>query len=313
MRVGERPGYRLPAGLLLSAVLGTLLLVPGPTTTGAWLTSHGTAAVTLATRACGDPTPYAAALQATTPASTLWWRFSEPAGSGTVSDETGNGHAGTVIGAGAVLGDPGVVVCDPPNATSPGGSLHLTAGAGPASGFVVQSGPAHLAPPQMALAVWLRAPAGTIGALASFTDSATGAATRTDRVLSLDGTGRVGFRLSSGALGVQTTTVAMSSADAAVTDGEPHLVVVTIRPGSGSRSDVTLYVDGTPVDTATNIQLPLPVSLPPLPLATVNGYWRTGGGTGATATGAHLDELAVWEGGAPSAAEITQLYDADHW
>lgn len=290
-------GCPVPVGVVLTAavLLAALVAPSGMSSTTAMLTSTGTATAAVTTAAaCASGTPYATALGTTTPAPDLWWRFGEAAGATTVADAAGGPDgqvAGTDPAAALRLGDPGLPQCDTT------GRLALLGDPGGATGFVVHPA-ARTEPAQMALAVWLRAAPGTTGGLFGFGDSDSTTSATSDRVLSLDSASRVTFR-------VETATGPVSvrsSVSDDVADGAPHLVVATVTPAGGGEHDVRLYVDGTSVDSASGLVLS----------TAFTGYWRTGdpAGTGADA---QLDELALWEGGAPTPTDIAALAAADHW
>ncbi len=266
-------------------------------TTGAFFTSNGTAALSIGTAAAcahGPDAPYAATLAGSAPTPTFWWRFAEPPGASTVADATGAGNTGNIAGTapatGVELGAPGLVQCDATGA--------LAQHASPAGTGFVALPTQRTRPGEITVALWVRAQPGATGGLVAFGDAATGPSGATDLVLGLDASSRAAFT-------VRTTTGAQtvrSSVIDDVSDGDPHLIVASLRATGGGERAASLYVDGTQVDTAGGLTL----------APAIDGYWQTGGGDGDAAA-AVIDELAVWEGGVLTPAEIESLYRADHW
>lgn len=296
----RRAACRLTGALALSvAVSGAVLLSTNePTSTAAMFTGQATVAATVtATPVCASGTAaYATALAAFSPAPLFWWRFDTAAGGTTVSDFAPGGlNPGTVrkVGAGASgltfgTAGSGVINCD----TTFG---MLTAGS-PAKGFVRLNGAARPSPTTLTLTTWVKVPTGATGRLLGFGNSKNGTSGTQDRALTVDATGHVVFSLNkqgSGSLTLTSPTV--------ITDGKAHFLAATLAPGQAS-----LYVDGVLAATSSTTAPAGPLSTP------YSGYWRAGYDTPGQCAG-DIDEVAVWEGTALTAAQITTLAGANHW
>lgn len=295
-------GIRVAAAGVVLATAMTAAMAPGFGATSALLSGQATAAATItATPVCASGTAaYATAMAAMTPAPAFWWRFDTAAGGATVNDfaptgaPTGaNPGSVTQVGAPAVRGitfgtaGSGVINCD----TTFG---MLTAGA-PSTGFVVL--PARRrSPTTFTLSLWVKVPAGASGRLLGFGSSPTTASGTQDRALGVDATGHVTFTLNKAPVG----TVVLTS-PGAINDGKAHFLVATLAPGTA-----TLYVDGAVAATSST-------NTPVGPLrARYNGYWRVGYDSPGQCAG-DLDEVAVWEGTALTAAQVTALAGSNHW
>jgi hypothetical protein len=296
-----RSGGRLIAvAVVLSAAATSAVLLPGAeaTSTAAVFSAQATAAATVTiTPACASGTAaYATAVAAMAPAPTLWWRFDTAAGATTVADfAPGNANPGRVRKTAA--GTSGITFATPGS-----GVIHcdttfgmVTSGAATDTGFVVLP-TRRVSPTRFTLSMWVKLPAGASGRLLGFGNSANGNSARQDRALAIDATGHVTFTLNRATPPALVLTTA-----AAITDGKAHFLVATLAPGQA-----TLYVDGAVAATSAT-------GAPTGPLAaTYNGYWRAGYDQPKQCAG-DLDEVAIWEGTALSAAQVTTLAGSDHW
>lgn len=276
--------------LALACVAGT-----GIGSTAASFGSRAEASATVSTRpACGGGTAYAALLSSPAWTPTIWWRFSNLTGQATVPDASGNGNNGTASGSGLSFGtaNAGMVACDTTYA------MRTTGGAG-ANGRVIAR-TVRTAPTTFTLATWVRGTAVTGGRLVGFGSSSTGASASRDRALLLDRSGRPVLHLGTGTGNVLLT------GPAAITDGNNHLLVASVTP-----TRAQLYVDGALMAST------LLVTPPP----SYSGYWRAGWETGVNLiipgsrnqANARQDEVAVWEGRALDATEVSALFQANHW
>lgn len=300
----RRASRRTASTLALAVAATCAALVPGAglTSTAAVMTGQATASATVtATATCASGTAaYATALAAFTPAPTFWWRFDTAAGGTTVNDfapagaptgtntglvrKTAAGSSGITFG----TAGSGVINCD----TTFG---MLTAAGATDTGFVVLP-TRRASPTTFTISLWVKLPAGATGRLLGFGNSATGKSGKQDRALTVDATGHVVFTLNK-AVGAPLVL----TSPATVTDGKVHFLVATLAPGTA-----TLYVDGAVAATSAT-------TAPVGPLQpTYLGYWRAGYDTPSQCKG-DLDEVAVWEGTALTAAQVTTLAGANHW
>jgi len=289
----ERTGY----GRLVAAGALVALVLAGTTmgTTSAQLTAATSATATSSTRAaCASGTPYATLLASPAMLPTLWWRFDNLTGTPTVTDLSGHGNNGTVVGTGLTFGvaNVGLVTCD---ATY---SLRQP-GAAASTGFVATP-TQRAAPTTLTIATWVRSTALTGGRIVGFGDSAAAGSTVQDRALFLDRSGRVVFQ-------VRTTTGnLLLTSPAAITNNAVRLVVATL-----SGTSAALYVDGVRVASSLVIS----------PAPAYAGYWRAGWDQNVAAiiptsrnqAALRQDELAIWEGRALSDTEVTALWAGNHW
>jgi hypothetical protein len=292
-RAGSAPRLATLSVLVL-AVSFTGVLLSGPASTGAVMTSQGTASATVtATPACASGSAaYATYLAAMAPAPTFWWRFdTAPAGTTVKDYAPGNLNSGTVRSVGAspsglTFGTPGsgLIHCDTTFAVQAAG------GAG-SKGFVVLN-TSRLSPTSFTITLWAKVPVGASGRLFGFGNKNTTASTTQDRAVGVDATGHATFTLRTAPASVLTLT-----SPSPISDGKAHLLVATFGTGTA-----TLYVDGAPVATRTGVAL----------RPSYTGYWRAGYDQPGQCAGS-LDEIAVWEGTVLSASKITALAGADHW
>lgn len=283
---------RLPlvAGI---AVVATVAPIVG--TTSAQFTASASATASVKTRAaCAGGTAYSTLLSTPAYLPSVWWRFSELTGATSVLDASGHGRAGAVTGTGLTFGtaNAGLISCDTTYAMR-------QAGAAASNGFVATTTPVT-SPSSFTIATWIRSNSLTGGRVVGFGDSATAGSTVQDRALLLDRSGRAVLQLAT------TTGNVLVTSPTRITNNVIHLVVATF-----AGTTATLYVDGKQVASGT-VAAPLPA---------YSGYWRAGWDQNVAAliTGARnqatvrQDELAIWEGRALSAAEVTALFAGNHW
>ncbi len=286
---------RLARALLVPALALTCALASSlGSTSAAFPGSAGASGRYATAAACAAGTPYAVLLASPGWTPSLWGRFANLTGQPAVADASGNGSTGTASGSGLSFGtaNAGMVACDTTYAMR-------TTGTAGASGAVVV-GTARTAPTTFTIATWVRSTALTGGRRVGFGSAASGASASRDRALLLDRSGRPVLQLGTGTGNVLLTGTT------AITDGNNHLVVASVTP-----SRAVLYVDGAQVASALLVA-PVPV---------YSGYWRAGWETGVNLiiTGsrnqanARQDEIAVWEGRALDAAQVSALYTANHW
>jgi signal peptidase I len=296
----DSPGPRI---VLISLAGAVLLVVPGASaafsrtagnTADSW--SVSSQRYTAAVRALG---PY------------LYWQMNDA--SSTVTDSSGNGHPGTVVG-GFTTGGVGATPEDTPNtsvaltnALSCVNTNSLTAIAGPSTFSEV---------------VWFKSAASYNqgGKLIGFENpnlgiGIAGVTSTYDRQIFMDGAGKVSFGVYNGALSGAAAYVNVTTA-ASYNDGSWHMAVATL-----GASGMALYVDGRLRASGTNTIA-----------QTATGFWRVGcgnlGGWGAAWTGPNnpdqnlisgiynayfigsVDEAAVFAGSALTATQVAQLYFA---
>jgi Concanavalin A-like lectin/glucanases superfamily len=294
-------------GIAVAATLaGAAVTVPPPLTATAQLTdsrSIGGNTVTTAA-ACATGPAYAAGVLAASPS--FYWRIGErtPPAVTSVADATSAGLAGTVRGSGLTFGTAtaGLIQCDDTYAVR-------FPGTAPNTRFLVQT-MAVPNPDRFTVSAWVSTTTTRGGWVVGMGSSATGASPDRDRVVYLQANGRPGFSVGIGPrVSIQGPT--------AVNDGLPHLLVGTLGP-----TGMALYVDGVQVATnpSTTSGAVYAGNLP----ATADGfgYWRVGydatAGLGPSVptrnqlTGV-VDEVAVWQDRALSAAEVSELYAQNHW
>jgi hypothetical protein len=282
-------------GLLVAALVGTAAFGLTTGTTSAQLTQSATASVVGSTRAaCASGAPYATALTAPAMTPTVWWRFSNLTGAAAVPDSSGNGNTGTASGTGLTFGAAtvGLITCDTTYAMR-------QAGAAASTGFVVLP-TSRTAPTTFSIATWILSNSLTGGRVVGFGDAAVGGSTVSDRALLFNRTGQAVFQMRTAAGSVLLTSPAR------VTNNVLHLVVATETAGTGR-----LYVDGVLVAS----------SLPTALLAPYTGYWRAGWDqnvatiipTARNQATTRQDEVAIWEGRALTAGEVSALYASNHW
>lgn len=304
----ERLSRTLAALAVAGFALAGLVGPTGATATGATATgSHALAGNTFATRtACSAGTGFPGAVQSLGP--TLYWRFSEAAGAMTVADSSGGGHTGTVrLGTlpanRVVLGAASPIWCDSGAALQQPAVARPVTDAGTVVWTTVRAAPG---PNTFTIMAWVKVPAGlsTGGRIIGFGNADTGRSTNYDRHLFVDNQGRAVFGIYPGAVRVLRSTTL-------VNDGAAHFVVGTLGPGGGS-----LYVDGVLQGSAATWTV----------AQNYAGYWRVGwdnvAGWGLPGDpnnptdfglGGTIDEAAVFEGQALTAAQVAALYAENHW
>lgn len=297
------------ARALTAAALGFVALIgvaDAGGTTAAATSSRTLGGNAFTTRtACSGGTAYPGAVQSLGP--TFYWRLGDPAGSASVADSSGNGRTGTVRTTGTAannvtLGATAAIWCDTGALQQPAVSRTVN----PAGTVVWTTQRAAPGPNTFTIMAWVRVPAGlaTGGRVIGFGNANTGRSTTYDRHLFLDNQGRAVFGIYPGAVRVLRST-------ALVNDGKAHFLVGTLGPGGGQ-----LYVDGVLQGSDATWTV----------AQSYAGYWRVGwdnlagwGPTGEPTNptnfglGGVIDEAAVFEGQALSAAQVAALWSTNHW
>lgn len=201
-----------------------------------------------------------------------YYRGDDAAGSVTAADSSGGGNTGVYVSPTTGFQAPG-------GPASAGGTALRFPAAGSAT---VSANTALSSPDTFTTEVWFTATGSAGQRLTQFADSASGTVNTTDRMVSMNGAGRLSFA-------VAGTTI---SAPAAYNDGAWHLVTSSL-----GAAGMKLYVDGALV--ASNAGVTAGLSIP-------TGYWRLGGQSGQWFTGV-LDEAAVF------GAQLSDAQIATHW
>jgi hypothetical protein len=167
------------------------------------------------------------------------------------------------------------------------------------TGYVVLP-TARTSPASFSIATWVLSNSLTGGRVVGFGNAVTGGSTVHDRALLFNRTGNAVFH-------VRTSTGNLLLASPArVTNNVLHLVVATF---DGTRA--RLYVDGALVSTSAAV----------VPAAAYTGYWRAGWDqnvatlipTSRNQATTRQDEVAIWEGRALTATEVSTLHLSNHW
>jgi PKD repeat protein len=181
-----------------------------------------------------------------------YWAFNDA--SGTIATDLGSGDNGT-RSSGVTAGVPGAISGQPGTAYRfPGNS----------SGFVSTTGTARRAPLIFSVEAWFKTTTTAGGKIIGFGNQATGNSTSYDRHLYMGNTGRLYF-------GVNPNGRTISS-PGSYNNGQWHHAVVTL-----SQAGLYMYVDGAQV--AANPEIVDASAL-------LDGYWRIGGDSLGTWTGA---------------------------
>jgi large repetitive protein len=313
---------RLARGAVV-LVLGAAALASVSSSAATFSASASTGSAMFTTRAaCSAGTGYPAAVEALGP--TFYYRFGDPAGSGTVADSSGNGNTGLVRDSSPAAGvalplalgvaGTGLIWCDTTDGmVSPGTPGVLGSGS-----FVVWP-VARPNPNTFTIMAWVRTASVTGGRVIGMSSSTWALDVHFDRQIVIDDAGHARFELYPGFRYTLTSTRALN-------DGAPHFLVATLGPAGAA-----LYVDGvldqsdptrTTAETYTNNEQRIP---PPPPGGSGGatpdgqGYWRVGwdniNGWGATDFGLDgvVDEAALFEGRQLTAADVAGLWATNHW
>lgn len=144
------------------------------------------------------------------------------------------------------------------------------------------------------IGVWFNAADSLGGGLMSLSGSLSNGSGAANPALWLDGSGHVGYSVSS-TLGSSTQT-----STAAYATGW-HLAVLTVsKPLIGLTEDMTLYVDGAVQASSTALAL----------LTSTSGYWHLGWSSGSSTFHGSLSGAFVNQSTALSAATVSSLYGA---
>lgn len=306
-RVGS---LTLGAGLCVLALAGPNVV----STSGVVSDSVTIGGNTLGTRtACAAGPSYASAVLALNPS--FYWRIAEqtPPAVTSVTDATSNNLVGTVQGTGLTFGtaSTGLVDCEDTY------SVRFPGNAGSRQFLVQRTAVAN--PNTFTLSAWVRTSTTRGGWVLGMGGSRWGTSSNYDRVIYLQRNGRPTFSVG---IGPRTAIFGATS----INDGQPHHLVATL-----STAGMALFVDGSLVASDPSVTSGASYTgngpadpAPPANPATPDGfgYWRVGydatAGLGpVTPTRSQLrgqiDEIAVWQGTALSAVEVSNLYASDHW
>ncbi|WP_409329157.1 PKD domain-containing protein [Trujillonella humicola] len=179
------------------------------------------------------------------------------------------GAADLRINSGVTLNQAGAVAGDADRAFAFGGT---------SSGYLATT-TSVAAPQSFSVEAWFSTTSRNGGKIVGFGNVSSGTSSTYDRQISMDTTGRIslGIRQTNGTLVYVTSTATFN-------DGQYHHVV-----GSLSHLGMQLYVDGVLVGSRADVTR----------AAQYNGFWRVGGDSMATGTGAawfngRIDEVAVY-------------------